>query len=67
MEKMREVGVTCYPYAVQYGTIKVPSNITSEEEVRAYVEANFNSVIFSSPQLDYCGCDYEVDEFDIDD
>ena len=62
-EKYRTIGVTAYPYAVQYGKIRVPEDVAlgSEEEIKNYIRDNFNDIVFESPELDYAGTDFDIE------
>ena len=55
---MKKVNVTAYPYAVQYGTIEVPEELTLDE-LEDYVSEHFDEVDFDAPELDYQGTDLE--------
>lgn len=63
--KPRTYSVTAYPYATQFGTIEVPADV-DEENVRDWIEEHFDEIDFSSPELDYCGTDFDVDIADDD-
>ena len=52
------VYVTAYPYARTEGSIEVPDDI---ENVREYLEENWDEIQFGNPELDYCGTDYDFD------
>lgn len=48
------------PYANQYGTIVIPNELETEEEIKKYVSEHWGDVEFAPPELDYCGTDFEV-------
>lgn len=56
-----QVAVTAHPYAYQQDTIEVPDDLTTEEEIRTYIEGNLDQVDFQEPDLDYIGTDFEID------
>ncbi len=53
--------VTAYPFATQYGTIDVPDDV---EDVREYIDENFDEIKFGEPDLDYCGTDWDYERED---
>ena len=57
---MKNVCVTAFPYAVQYGDIKVPDNL-KDNEIKQYIQDHWNDIKFGKPDLDYCGTDFEID------
>lgn len=56
---MKTISVTVYPFATQYGEIKVPENI-SDDELHDYIADHFEDIEFDPPELDYCGADFEL-------
>lgn len=55
-----KIQVTAYPYAVQYGEIEVPNDVT---DVKKYIIENWGSIEFDEPNLDYKGTDFDCNEF----
>lgn len=66
MEKTREINVTAYPYAVQWGTINVPENITDEDEIKDYISEHWEEISFGEPDLDYVGTDFNIYSDDLE-
>ena len=60
-KKTKEISVIAYPYAVQYGTILVPTEIVGEDKIKEYVSEHWNDIWFGEPDLDYCGTDFNID------
>ena len=58
---MKTLNITALPYAVQYGTIKVPDNL-DESCYTEYINDHWDDIEFEPPDLDYCGTDFEIDE-----
>lgn len=56
---MKEVTVTAYPFATTSGTLKIPDEVT---DIRQFVKEHWDDIEFGSPDLDYCGTDFEVEE-----
>ena len=56
---MKTIFVTAYPYATQFGKILIPDDI-DDKDVRDYLSEHFDEIKFEEPELDYCGCDFEV-------
>lgn len=54
--------VTAYPYAVQTGHIFIPNNLNAGEDIKEYLQDNWDKITFSKPNLDYCGTDFEWEE-----
>ena len=52
------IEVTAYPYATVNGSIRVPDNLKTYEEVRDYLISNWNKIRFDEPDLDYEGTDF---------
>lgn len=62
MEKTKTINVTMYPYAVQYGTIKVPNEISEsndESKIKEYITEHFTEIEFEDAELDYGGTDFD--------
>lgn len=61
MEKTKTINVTMYPYAVQYGTIKVPNDFdeSDESKIKDYITEHFTEIEFEDAELDYCGTDFD--------
>lgn len=57
---MENVIITAYPYAIQYGNLKVPKDL-NEEEKRQYISEHWNEISFGEPDLDYCGTDFDFE------
>ena len=57
---MENVIITAYPYAIQYGNLKVPKDL-NEEEKRQYINEHWNEISFGEPDLDYCGTDFDFE------
>lgn len=57
---MENVIITAYPYATQYGELKVPKDL-NEEEKRQYISEHWNEISFGEPDLDYCGTDFDFE------
>ena len=57
---MENVNITAYPYAIQYGNLKVPKDL-NEEEKRQYISEHWNEISFGEPDLDYCGTDFDFE------
>ena len=57
----KTISITAYPYAVQYGEIKVPKDLPLEK-IQDYIRDHWNEISFGEPKLDYCGTDFEFDE-----
>ena len=55
---MAKVDVTAYPYATVWGELEIPDDT---EDVRGYVRDHWDAIKFGSPDLDFCGTDFEVD------
>lgn len=58
----KEILVTAYPYATQYGKIPIPDSVNGEENIKAYVSDHWREIRFGEPDLDYSGTDFEVEE-----
>lgn len=63
-EETKTIIVTAYPYAAQYGTISVPKDIVSEDEIKEYVSEHWSDIQFGEPELDYVGTDFDFCEED---
>ena len=61
MGKTRTLNVIAYPYAVMYGTIEVPMEVT-DDELDGYVTEHFDDVKFGEPQLDFKGTDFDIEK-----
>ena len=57
----RDATITAYPYAVQYGTLAIPKDITEPNALQEYVNEHWNEIDFSEPDLDYSGTDVDID------
>lgn len=57
---MENLLIIAYPYATQYGNLKVPENM-SEDEKQQYIKEHWNDITFREPDLDYCGTDFEFE------
>ncbi len=55
---VKPVGVQAYPYASQYGIVKVPECL-KDEEVEGFLKDSWNLIHFKPAELDYCGTDFE--------
>lgn len=53
---MKSILITAYPFAMQYGRIDIPDDITDPEEARTYIINNWDDIDFDEPDLDYEGC-----------
>ncbi len=58
---MKTLSITATPYAVQYGTLNVPDDL-SEKEYKDYVNKHFDEIKFGETELDYVGTDLEINE-----
>ena len=59
---MKTISITAFPYVVQNGTIEVPDDLKDNDEIIEYIIDNWDYVSFDSPDFDYCGCDFDIDE-----
>lgn len=57
---METVNIVTYPYARQSGEIQVPEGLSKEEKAQ-YIKEHWNEIRFSTPELDYCGTDFDLD------
>ncbi len=54
--------VTAYPYAVQYGSLIVPDELSDQAEIEEYVREHFDEIEFGEPDLDYAGTVFDICE-----
>ena len=59
--EMKTLYITAFPYAIQNGTLEVPADLDSDY-YSEYVEEHWDDICFSTPDLDYAGTDFEIDE-----
>ena len=54
----KNLTITAYPYAVQYGVlIGAPDDVDED-----YIREHWNSIKWGKPELDYFGTDFEFEE-----
>ncbi len=56
---MKSIFLTAYPFVIQSGTIEVPDDV-DDDDVMDYIAEHFDEIKFEEPELDYCGCDFEI-------
>ena len=59
MQKMKEYTIKVEPYAVQYGSLNIPEELVTDEEINNYIDEHFDDIKFGEPELDYLGIDFE--------
>ena len=57
----KTIRITAYPYASQTGAIEVPKSLP-DDEIDDYIIDNWDDIEFNSPDLDYCGTDFDWSE-----
>lgn len=63
MSDTRKYYITCYPYAVQYGSIRIPKDVP-EEDIQEWIVDHWNEIKFDKPaEIDYEACDFEVFDY----
>lgn len=58
----RKLCITAYPYAVQYGSLIVPDELSNPVAIKEYVEEHFNEIVFGEPVLSYRDTDFDIYE-----
>ena len=56
---MKTLSITLYPYAVQYGELSVPDDLT-EDEYQSYVNDHFDEIELGVPDLVDYGTDMDI-------
>ena len=56
---MAKYEVTASPYCTIIGEIEVPDDVT---DAKAYIDEHFDNIKFGTPDLDYCGTDFDVEK-----
>lgn len=60
---MATVHITAYPFAVLDGDLEIPDDVVNrnEDELRDYIADHWNDIQFGGTDLDFAGCEYDVD------
>jgi len=59
---MKDITITVFPFVSQTGSLKVPDELKTREEIKDYIDEHWDEIDFEpryQADFDYSGADYD--------